>query len=130
MKKYFIIQLISIFIAISGYAQKRYSFTNEFANWKARTDYFNWKVYIKADGAYLNTIKQIEYYLDPTYKNSKRVITQANGGENFTLCTNGWGEFTLRIKIVFKNSNTKSINETYFLDLRSPAKKNKNYKCP
>lgn len=85
---------------------------------------------MKADDAFLSSIKQIEYYLDPTYKDSKRVITQANGGKHFTLCTNGWGEFILRIKIVFKNPSTKSINETYRLDLKSTARRNTNYRCP
>jgi len=131
MKKYFIIPVTFLLIAIHSDAQKKkYSFTNEYINWKNRTDYFNWKVFMNADDSYLASIKQIEYYLDPTYKTSKIVITQASGGKNFTLCTNGWGEFTLRIKIVFKNSNTKPINETYVLNLKSPEKKNKNYKCP
>jgi len=131
MKKYFIISVTFLFIAICSYGQKKkYSFTNEFSNWKNRTDYFNWKVFITADNEYLASIKQIEYYLDPTYKSSKRVITQATGGKNFTICSNGWGEFTLRIKIIFKNSNTKPINETYSLDLKSPAKKSRNYRCP
>ena len=119
-----------LFITVFIHAQKKYSFTNEFNNWKGRTDYFNWKVFMKADDAYLNSIKQIEYYLDPTYKDSKRIITQTNGGKNFTLCTNGWGEFILRIKIVFKSATTKPINETYRLDLRTASKKNRNYKCP
>jgi phosphatidate phosphatase APP1 len=108
---------------------KKYSFTNEYINYGNRTDYFNWKVYITGDNIFLASIKQIEYYLDPSFKNSTRIITPATGGQNFTLCTNGWGEFIIRIKIVFKNAST-SINDTYKLDLHSESKKNKNYRCP
>lgn len=129
MKRIFLYSVFH-FIVVLSYAQKKYSFTNEFNNWRGRKDYFNWKVYIKAEDAYLSSIKQIEYYLDPTYKNSKQVITQLNGGKYFTLCTNGWGEFIIRIKIVFKNTNTKPIYETYKLDLKSLSRKNVNYKCP
>ena len=46
------------------------------------------------------------------------------------LCSNDWGEFTLRIKIVFKNAKTPSLNEVYRLDLHSLAKKKVDYKCP
>jgi transcription initiation factor IIF auxiliary subunit len=85
---------------------------------------------MKGDSAWLASVIQVEYYLDPTYKTSKRVVTQATGGKYFTLCCNGWGEFIIRIKIVFKNAFTPSINETYKLDLKSPAKKKISYRCP
>lgn len=109
---------------------KKYSFTNEYSNWSRRTDYFNWKIYITGDSKFLASIRQIEYYLDPSFKNPKRIITRTSGGNNFTLCTNGWGEFTIRIKIIFTNVRTASINEVYRLDLHSPAKKKVNYRCP
>lgn len=129
MKTSTTIVIALLFTSISCLGQtKKYSFTNEFGNWGRRTDYFNWKVYMIADSTYLASIKQVEYYLDPSFKKNKHIITRGSGGNNFTLCTNGWGEFIIRIKIIFRNS-TPSINDTYKLDLHTPARKKTYYTC-
>lgn len=132
MKRITFTAILLLIAGTTGLCQpKKYSFTNEYSNWGNRIDYFNWKIYITGDSVFIASIKQIEYYLDPSFKRPKRVITASasSGGKNFTLCTNGWGEFTIRIKIVFKNSAT-SITDTYRLDLHSASKKSNRYRCP
>ncbi len=129
-------RLMVLFIVFTAYCYKSYGqkpayfFDNEFGKWKNRNDYVNWKVFLKADASFLKSIKQVEYYLDPSFKISKQIVRFSETNSNFTLCSNGWGEFTLRIKIVFINAKKPSLNEVYRLDLHSPAKKKVNYKCP
>jgi transcription initiation factor IIF auxiliary subunit len=130
MKKTTLMLILILIISNSTLCQKKYSFKNEYASWKNRTDYYNWKVYITSDSIFLASIKQIEYYLDPSFKNSTRIITKVSGGKNFTLCTNGWGEFTIRIKIIFNNLRLSPIYDTYNLDLHSLSKRSRNYRCP
>jgi transcription initiation factor IIF auxiliary subunit len=131
MKRITPMLILLLITSISSFCQtKKHSFTNEYANWRGRTDYFNWKVYITGDSIFLASIKQIVYYLDPSFKNPVQTITKISGGKNFVLCTNGWGEFTIRIKIIFTNAKTAALNEVYRLDLHSPSKKKSNYKCP
>jgi len=130
MKK--LVLLIFVLSAFSGYgwSQKQaYHFENEFTNWSGRNDYFNWKIFLVADAAFLQTISRVEYYLDPTFKNATRIIYYNPANPNFTLCNSGWGEFTLRIKIVFKDARVSYRNDVYRLDLHSAAKKNRNYVC-
>ena len=106
-----------------------YRFDNEFGKYGNRNDYYNWKVFLIAANSFLQSIKHIEYYLDPTYKNSKRIVKADVNNPNFTLCNNGWGEFTLRIKIVFNDPRVPAINDVHPLDLHSAAKKNTKYVC-
>lgn len=106
-----------------------YRFDNEFGKYGNRNDYYNWKVFLISGNSFLQSIKQIDYYLDPTYKSAKRTVKADANNPNFTLCNNGWGEFTLRIRILFKDPKTPSIDEVYKLDLHSSAKKNSKYIC-
>ncbi|MDB5229680.1 MAG: hypothetical protein JWN76_485 [Chitinophagaceae bacterium] len=124
-----IIVFIFLFLmpGMHGKAQSHH-FDNEFAKFRSRSDYYNWKIFLIADPVFLASIKQVEYYLDPSFRNSTRIITANNNNPNFTLCCNGWGEFTLRIKIVFKE-NRRVLNEVYNLDLHSVNKKSPSYNC-
>ena len=118
---------------IVGWGQNQRSSNHHFDNeYKPRpnsANYADWKVFLVADPAFLNSIRQVEYYLDPTFKISTRIIKADTKNPNFTLCSNGWGEFTLRIRIAFKDNRHAPLNEVYRLNLHSADKKKANYTC-
>jgi transcription initiation factor IIF auxiliary subunit len=107
--------------------QTAHYFDNQFVEYQGRNDYYNWKVYLVSDPAFLNSIRAVVYYLDPTFRNSVREITSSPNNPNFTLCCNGWGQFTLKIRIIFKSGQPDQF-ENYTLDL-SPRKRNPQYVC-
>lgn len=104
-------------------------FDNQYLEFQDRKDYYNWKVYLVASPAYLNSISEVVYYLDPTFSYSTRKIKADPENPNFSLCCNGWGEFQLRIKIVFKDRKKEDLYENYNLILTNTAKRNPNYTC-
>jgi Transcription initiation factor IIF, auxiliary subunit len=131
--KYIIITLfLSIGIIVCNCQTKQratHHFDNEFGKYKNTVDYYNWKVFLIADDGFSKSIRQVEYYLDPSFKNPNRIMRYDERNPNFTLCCNGWGEFTLRIKIIFTDNKIAPLYETYKLDLHSPAKKSQKYTC-
>jgi transcription initiation factor IIF auxiliary subunit len=60
---------------------------------------YDWTVCLKADQSVLKSIDYVEYTLHPTFSNPVR----RGEGPNFSLSSNGWGEFNILLKIVFKN---------------------------
>jgi hypothetical protein len=125
--------LLSLFLSCITYIHSQtaetHRFDNQYMEYRSRSDYFNWKVYLVAGPAFLNSISQIVYYLDPTFKKSTRTIDANPKNPNFTLCCNGWGEFQIRIKIVFKDRSKPDLFEKYDLVLTSKAKRNPQYTC-
>jgi len=128
-KMFFLVFALSAFSGYSWSQKQAPHFDNEFNTWNGRNDYYNWKVFLAADAAFLKTISRVEYYLDPTFKDPIRIVYYNPANPNFTLCNNGWGEFTLRIKIVFKDARVTYRNDVYRLDLHSATKRNRNYIC-
>jgi transcription initiation factor IIF auxiliary subunit len=130
MRKWVLYLVLFVACSTNSFGQTQpYHFDNEFGKWKNRNDYFNWKVFLVADNTFLKSIRQVEYYLDPSFKTAKQIIKYNTKNPNFTLCSNGWGEFTLRIKIIFNNPATSPVYDVYRLDLHSARKKNPNYVC-
>jgi transcription initiation factor IIF auxiliary subunit len=74
---------------------------------------YDWTVYVDADGATLNAISSVEYTLDPSFPNPVRRITSR--GNRFSLSANGWGEFTIYIKVLFTDGKEGSYR--YHLSL-------------
>jgi hypothetical protein len=105
------------------------SFYNEYKSPSGGSVLFNWKVYMVANADFLQSINQVEYYLDPSYSNSAIVVRANPGNQNFTLCSSGQSEFTLRIKVIFKSPAIAPTYMTYKLDLRDPNKRKANYFC-
>jgi len=132
MKRVIILFILCAFwIAGSSQNQNRanHHFDNEYKPRPNSGNYFDWKIFLAADPAFLNSIRQVEYYLDPTFKNSTRIIKADTRNSNFTLCSNGGGEFMVRIKIVFRDNRKAALNEVYRLNLHSADKKKANYVC-
>jgi transcription initiation factor IIF auxiliary subunit len=77
---------------------------------------YDWTVFVKEDKATLNEIKCVEYTLHPTFPNPVRRVCKAEDG--FALRENGWGEFTILIKVEWQDKHV--TQQAYSLDLHSP----------
>jgi tetratricopeptide (TPR) repeat protein len=63
--------------------------------------WYYWELCIKAPPEVMQSIRSVEYVLDPTYKESKKTMfTKENG---FLLKGKGWRDFNLRANILFDN---------------------------
>ncbi|MEK7249377.1 MAG: pYEATS domain-containing protein, partial [Bacteroidota bacterium] len=78
---------------------------------------YDWTVFVDADSATLAPIKSVEYTLDPTFPNPVRTVTKREN--RFALSSNGWGVFTIYIKVFFTNG--KVGNYKYPLSFSKPA---------
>jgi transcription initiation factor IIF auxiliary subunit len=56
---------------------------------------YDWTICVKAEPSVLGSISYVEYTLHPTFPNPVRYGT----GPNFSLSSNGWGEFNIQVKI-------------------------------
>jgi transcription initiation factor IIF auxiliary subunit len=77
---------------------------------------YEWRVFLKEDQATLGRINCVEYTLHPTFPDPVRRVCDANGG--FALGSEGWGEFTVLLKIEWKDG--RATRQQYRLDLHSP----------
>jgi hypothetical protein len=87
---------------------------------------FAWRVFIKEDGAVLDTISCVEYTLHPTFPNP--IQRRCNAGDQFGLAARGWGEFTILLKVEWKDG--KVTTQSYMLDLHSPSRNAKSLAPP
>ena len=60
---------------------------------------WNWTVFIRADDRTLGQINCVEYTLHPTFPNPVRTVCNRGQGYPFALSSNGWGTFTIRIRV-------------------------------
>jgi transcription initiation factor IIF auxiliary subunit len=64
---------------------------------------YDWTVCVNADQSTLNSIRYVEYTLHPTFPDPVRY----GAGPNFSLSSNGWGEFNIRVKIAFRDGRER-----------------------
>ena len=76
---------------------------------------YEWKVFVAEDPATLSRVNCVEYTLHPTFVNPVRKVCDSNGG--FALSSDGWGEFTILVKIEWKDG--PPTRQQYQLDLHS-----------
>lgn len=60
---------------------------------------YNWSVFLVGKEKVLNSIKYVQYTLHPSFPQPQRTVYDRE--TNFTLNSNGWGEFNIYVKIVF-----------------------------
>jgi len=77
---------------------------------------YEWKVFIDEDEETLNKIDHVEYLLHPTFPHPRRVAHNREG--KFALRTRGWGKFTIKAMIFFKDETKERV--TYELDFEKP----------
>ncbi len=72
-----------------------------------------WTVYIEAGSETLSNIQCVEYTLDPSFSDPiQRVCNPANG---FALQSEGWGEFNIKVRVMFRDGTEGYL--THRLDL-------------
>jgi transcription initiation factor IIF auxiliary subunit len=86
-------------------------------NWSRLIEpgWWAWGVHITGPPATLAKVKCVEYTLHPSFPNPVRVVCNAQKG--FELTTNGWGTFSIPIKVIFKDGTTQAL--THQLQLGS-----------
>jgi transcription initiation factor IIF auxiliary subunit len=85
-----------------------------------KSGYYNWTVFVQADDVTLNNIDHVEYLLHPTFSNPQ--VSSNNRSTNFSYTSTGWGEFEIKVKIVFKNRQPPQYI-SYWLRLQSKIPK-------
>ena len=93
---------------------------NNTASLSGKSGYYNWTVFVQADDAALNNIDHVEYLLHPTFSNPQ--VSSNNRSTNFSYTSTGWGEFEIKVKIVFKNRQPPQYI-SYWLRLQSKIPK-------
>jgi len=74
---------------------------------------FKWKVFVDEDKETLEKIDYVEYLLHPTFPNPRRIVS--NRESRFALRSSGWGQFTVRARVHFKDGTIEAAQ--HFLDL-------------
>ena len=80
---------------------------------------YDWTVFIETDATTLLQIKAVEYTLHPTFANPVRTVTTGRE-KGFPLSTNGWGEFTIYVRVFFASGTTTSLK--YWLDFSKTSR--------
>jgi hypothetical protein len=79
------------------------------------TPYYRWRVFVDEPKSVLDRIKEVHYFLHPTFPQPLRI--QTNRRDHFALETTGWGEFTLQISVVFTDGSRAKTS--YYLQLNN-----------
>ena len=71
---------------------------------------WDWTVFIRASRNVLGQIKCVEYTLHRTFPNPVRTVCQQGSPKQpFALSSNGWGTFTIHIRVMMKNGQEKKL---------------------
>lgn len=80
---------------------------------------WDWTVFIQASPQVLKEIACVEYELHPSYpKPVRKVCRLGDQRHPFGHTTNGWGEFEIKIKVMFKSGDVRSLRHR--LSLATP----------
>lgn len=69
---------------------------------------WDWTIYVEADPDTLRQIKCVEYILHPTFPNPVRKVCD-QPKTKFAYSTNGWGTFTVKVRIVYKDERVDTL---------------------
>ncbi len=108
--------LLFLLIIISPVTVAQQIAINNTSSLSGRSGYYNWTVFVQADYATLNNIDHVEYLLHPTFPNPQ--VSSNNRNINFGFSSTGWGEFEIKVKVVFKNRQPPQYI-SYWLRLQS-----------
>lgn len=90
---------------------------------KGGLQYFGWRVWVDEPPERLNEIEEVEYLLHPTFP--EPLQTRTDPATNFELRSSGWGEFTIGVRVTFKDGTIE--DQTFYLELGEMAKEKEQY---
>ena len=96
-----IVLIVLLQWACQAYAQK-IMIDNE-ASPTGKKGYYNWKVFVVAEPVVLNTIREVVYTLHPTFSYPIQTVKANTQNRNFSYSASGWGEFDIKVKIVYND---------------------------
>ena len=80
---------------------------------ESKSNYWEWTIFINAPEDVLEKIEYVEYTLHPTFLNPVRIVNQRSSGDYaFPLTTSGWGTFTVKIKVFYKDGTYQRLAHT------------------
>ena len=68
---------------------------------------FETKLWINSSDSVLEKIKNVSYYLHPTFK--PNILNSTDSDNNFTINLTNWGIFTINAKVFFDNNETRDL---------------------
>jgi hypothetical protein len=119
---FLLVWLAPAFLIAFGGSAQGLRVTNDYAD-GAKKGSYNWKIYLQGSAATLASIASVEYTFHPTFRKPVQLITASPRNPNFSFVGSGWGEFDVKVKIVFKNPGQRPLYLVYPLDLHSRARK-------
>jgi transcription initiation factor IIF auxiliary subunit len=77
---------------------------------RVSNEMWSWTAYVVGSPAELQSIRCVVYILHPTYPNPiQTVCNTSNPRYPFGVTAEGWGTFSLRARIEFKDGSTKEV---------------------
>ena len=73
---------------------------------------WDWTVFVRGPSSIVDKIQCVEYTLHPTFPNPVRSVC-VRGKDNlqpFALSSNGWGEFTIMVRILFRDGKQQRLS--------------------
>jgi transcription initiation factor IIF auxiliary subunit len=119
MNKNNFLALVLIFfqaLPVNG-QQRALKINNTWRQTPGKAGYYNWKVFIDEDASVINSIRYVEYLLHPTFKKPLQRVDNSTKYPKFSYSASGWGEFNIKVKIVYKNSSRQPLVQNYWLKL-------------
>ena len=78
-----------------------------------------WTIFVDADPNTLQQIECVEYVLHPTFPDPVRKVCN-QPATNFAYSTNGWGTFTVKVNILYKNGRVETLEHPLIFE-QQPA---------
>jgi hypothetical protein len=77
-------------------------------------DFWRWWAWIDAEDAELDNVKEVVWFLHPSFKRARRVTEDRS--TCFRLDTAGWGTFLLRAEVALKNDEKRLLTHNVRLE--------------
>jgi len=116
-KKCMIVSLLLMFQFIAVSAQVKLKVNNSWKRQTGKQGYYSWTIYLDENPAVLNAIKYVEYLLHPTFRYPLQKVENLQKYPRFSYTATGWGEFTVKVKVVFKDPSKKPVLIDHWLKL-------------
>lgn len=114
MRTFFLIICLSFFTPITFAQTIQVSNT---AQKSAKSGYYDWAIFLTGSDAALDSVSYVQYLLDPTFRDPE--VTISDRSTNFRYKATGWGEFEVKVKVVFKSATRKPLQLRHWLKFSS-----------